>query len=438
MADLERAFEDRAEAGRLLGRRLVHGGEAEKEPVVLALPRGGVPVGYRVAEELGAPLDVIGVRKLGLPDHPELAMGAIGEGGVRILNDAVVRGHGVTERELEAVERQERAELERRAELFREGRPRTSPAGRTAVVVDDGVATGSTARAACRVARAQGAVRVVLAVPVGSPSALDRLAAEADAVVALSAPEWFQSVGEWYADFGQTGEGEVVRLLREAARRPGTAGGEVELEAGGVVLKGRLTVPEGAQAVVVFAHGSGSGRDSPRNVHVAGRLHGAGLGTLLFDLLTPEEEGDRELVFDIRLLSERLRGAVSWLRGRPEAVRLPAGCFGASTGAAAALVAAAEEPSAIGAVVSRGGRPDLAGASLAAVRAPTLLIVGGADEPVLDLNRRAREEMACETGLEVVPGAGHLFEEPGALDRVADLAAAWFTARLAPDLPPER
>ncbi|WP_017626682.1 phosphoribosyltransferase family protein [Nocardiopsis chromatogenes] len=431
MTFTQRAFDDRDDAGRRLGQRLARGGEADKEPIVLALPRGGVPVGYRVAEEIGAPLDIIAVRKLGLPGHEELAMGAIGEGGVRILNEGVVREHGVTEDALEEVERAERAELERRAALFRQGRPRSSPAGRTAVVVDDGVATGSTARAACRVARAQGAVRVVLAVPVGAPAALEALAREADEVVFLSAPTWFQAVGEWYADFAQTTDEEVTELLRE--RGPSAAqavDAEVEAEAAGVRLGGRLTVPEGARGAVVFAHGSGSGRHSPRNVRVAGLLNGAGLGTLLVDLLTEEEGEDRDLVFDIRLLAERLRGAADWLGARPEAAHLPTGYFGASTGAAAALVAAADAPSGIGAVVSRGGRPDLAGARLAAVRAPTLLIVGGEDTAVLDLNRRAREELACESALEVVSGAGHLFEEPGALDRVAELASDWFGRHL--------
>ncbi|MDA2803816.1 phosphoribosyltransferase family protein [Nocardiopsis suaedae] len=433
MAFTQRAFDDRDDAGRRLGERLARGGEADKEPVVLALPRGGVPVGHRVAEELGAPLDIIAVRKLGLPGHPELAMGAIGEGGVRILNDEVVRGHGVDTEALDAVERSERAELERRAALFRQGRPRVSPAGRTAVVVDDGVATGSTARAACRVARAQGAVRVVLAVPVGAPAALRALAGDADEVVSLSAPAWFQAVGEWYTDFAQTTDEEVIGLLREHrdAAGPGVDA-DVGVEAAGVRLGGHLTVPEGARGAVVFAHGSGSGRHSPRNTRVAGTLNGAGLGTLLFDLLTEEEGEDRELVFDIRLLAERLRGAADWLGARPEAAHLPTGYFGASTGAAAALVAAADAPSGTGAVVSRGGRPDLAGARLAEVRAPTLLIVGGADTAVLDLNRRAREELTCESALEVVPGAGHLFAEPGALEQVADLAAAWFARHLPP------
>jgi putative phosphoribosyl transferase len=201
----------------------------------------------------------------------------------------------------------------------------------------------------------------------------------------------------------------------------------VTVEADGLTLPGELAIPEPAIAVVVFAHGSGSSRRSPRNARVAERLQTEGLGTLLFDLLTDDEAGDRDRVFDIGLLAWRLEGAVGWLRRQPDAGHLPMAFFGASTGAAAALVAAARLGSDVASVVSRGGRPDLAGDALEAVTAPTLLIVGGADPQVLELNRRTEGHLRCETRLEIVPGATHLFEEPGALERVAELAAAWFT-----------
>jgi putative phosphoribosyl transferase len=196
------------------------------------------------------------------------------------------------------------------------------------------------------------------------------------------------------------------------------------------VLEGDLVVPEGAAGVVVFAHGSGSGRQSPRNRQVASTLNEAGFGTLLVDLLTAEEdEIDRvtgEYRFDIPMLAGRLSAAIDWLR-QGETARLSIGVFGASTGAAAALVAAAARPEQVAAVVSRGGRPDLAGSELSRVRAPTLLIVGGADLAVLELNRKALEQLQTEKELVVIPGAGHLFEEPGALEQVATLAAAWFS-----------
>jgi dienelactone hydrolase len=201
-----------------------------------------------------------------------------------------------------------------------------------------------------------------------------------------------------------------------------------------LALEGTLTVPDRAHGVVLFAHGSGSSRHSPRNQFVAGELHRAGLGTLLFDLLSADEERvdarTGELRFDIGLLARRVIAATDWL-GEHAAVRgLAIGCFGASTGAAAALVAAAERPDVVRTVVSRGGRPDLAGDALARVRAPTLLIVGGKDEVVLDLNRGAQEQMHAETKLEIIPDATHLFEEPGKLERVAELARDWFGRHL--------
>jgi len=197
-----------------------------------------------------------------------------------------------------------------------------------------------------------------------------------------------------------------------------------------IEISGRLVVPEGARGVVLFAHGSGSSSRSPRNRHVAGALNEAGLGTLLFDLLTPDEEADRANVFDIELLAGRLLKAGDLVSREPEAAGLPLGYFGASTGAAAALWAAAEPGAEVDAVVSRGGRPDLAGPRLPGVRAATLLIVGGHDEQVLELNRAASERLRCENRLEVVPGATHLFEEPGALESVAALARDWFTTHL--------
>jgi putative phosphoribosyl transferase len=206
----------------------------------------------------------------------------------------------------------------------------------------------------------------------------------------------------------------------------------VRIPVGEVLLEGEFTLPSGASGIVVFAHGSGSGRFSPRNRAVAAVLVQAGLATLLMDLLTLEEESaDRltaHLRFDIELLTQRVVGAIDWLPTQPGAKALPIGCFGASTGAAAALIAASQRPDRVGAVVSRGGRPDLAGPALARVRAPTLLIVGGRDREVLELNQSALEDLGGPAWLEIVPGASHLFEEPGALERVAALARDFFLA----------
>lgn len=210
---------------------------------------------------------------------------------------------------------------------------------------------------------------------------------------------------------------------------------EVQIQAGQTVLSGDLHLPKGAGAIVIFAHGSGSSRHSPRNQFVARTLNDAGLGTLLFDLLTQEEEAidmqTRELRFNIHLLAERLVHATKWAKQQDQTRDLRIGYFGSSTGGAAALVAAVDVPQDVGAVVSRGGRPDLAGEALPKVRAPTLLIVGGNDDIVIELNEQARDRMRCEVKLEIIPGATHLFEESGALEKVAKLASDWFVAHLA-------
>ena len=439
-------FADRDDAGRRLAARLGH---LRGEPVVvLGLPRGGVPVAFQVAQALGAPLDVIVVRKLGVPFQPELGMGAVGEDGARVVNPEVMRACGVSQQELAAVQAGEQAAVRARATRYRAVRSREPLAGRVAVVVDDGIATGSTARAACQIARAHGAARVVLAVPVAPPGWQARIGADADELVCVATPRGFFAIGQCYASFPQVSDAEVLAFLERAAARPspaqagsGHAAGtadpparsrDVAPRAGTVQLAGYLTVPEGAPEIVIFVHGSGSGRHSPRNRHVADVLNDAGLGTLLVDLLTPEEELDRANVFDIGLLAARLVQVTGWLRAQPGAARAAVGYFGASTGAAAALRAAAEPGAGIAAVVSRGGRPDLARPRLAAVTAPTLLIVGGRDEVVLDLNRRAQAELRCENDLAVVPGASHLFEEPGTLDAAAGLARDWFLGHLPP------
>ena len=332
-------FTDRTDAGRRLAKRVEH--LRGENPVVLGLPRGGVPVAYEVATALHAPLDVLVVRKLGVPSQPELAMGAIGEGGVRVSNNDVIRRANVTEEEIAAVEERERADLDRQARLFRAGRPPVELRGRTAIIVDDGIATGATASAACEVARHMGAARVVLAVPVGARESIDDLWNVYDEVICYLAPHYFLAVGTWYDDFRHVPDDEVSALLEQAqstyitqVSAPTAAGDgpeahtsaeqrdepaartyseQVELPVSGTTLPGHLVVPPRAPAIVIFVHGSGSSRHSPRNRRVATELNAAGLGTLLFDLLTPDEESDRSNVFDIAALAGRLTEVTAWL-----------------------------------------------------------------------------------------------------------------------------
>jgi len=441
-------FRDRRDGGRQLAQSLRR--YRGPDTVVLGLPRGGVPVAAEVAAALGAPLDVIVVRKLGVPYQPELAMGAVGEGGVMVVNDEVLRHLHMSEAELSTVAAREREVVGVRAQRFRPDRPALSLEGRIAIIVDDGIATGSTAHAACGVARAAGAAVVVLAVPVAPADCHPEHWPEVDDFVCLQKPHQFYAVGQFYDDFGQTTDDEVGALLKlaaasaaaESAPTPAeetvrhiapehpTVDEDVDIPIAGTALQGHVTLPAGATAIVLFAHGSGSSRHSPRNRYVATVLQEGGLGTLLFDLLTTAEEAHRSNVFDIDLLSERLVTVTDWVGRQPWGTPLQVGYFGASTGAAAALAAAALRGGHIAAVVSRGGRPDLAMPVLDKVTAPTLLIVGGWDEMVLELNRRAQRQLRCENELAVVPGATHLFEEPGTLAQAARLARDWFVGHV--------
>lgn len=454
-------FRDREHAGRLLARELERF-RAER-PLVLGLTRGGVPVALEVARALRAELDVIVVRKIGAPGFPEYAIGAVAEGGAVYVRKEALRETGVGEEELARLAEREAAEVARRAGLYRGGRPLPDLSGRTAIVVDDGVATGATAHAAARAARRRGAARVVLAAPVVAAVSEPELRGDFDEVVAVQLPDPFMAVGLWYERFEQVSDEEVLACLERARPRPSRGeGGELwngewmraappdppgptlEEEQVAIPLEGLpgahaaleadLALPPGARGLVMFVHGSGSTRRSPRNRLVARALQRAGFATLLFDLLTPAEAAEDartgELRFDIELLTGRVLAAIRWLSALPRTRALRLGLFGASTGAAAALAAAAGEPARVAAVISRGGRPDLVPAPiLGRVAAPVLLVVGSRDEVVLGLNRSVVPHLRrCE--LAVVPGATHLFEEPGALEAVAGLAAGWLTRQL--------
>jgi putative phosphoribosyl transferase len=454
-------FQDRADAGyRLAGELQAYAGR--KGVIVLGIPRGGVPVAFEVARALQAPLDIFVSRKLGVPGQEELAFGAVASGGVRVLDRDIVQGVGISEARIKEITQGARKELERRERLYRGGQPPLTIEGQTVLLVDDGIATGSSMRAAINALRQRKPARLVVAVPVAPQSTYNRLKHEVDELVCLQIPKYFYAIGQFYEDFSQISDEEVTGLLRLAAEptvqnvqgedpsivkrsstmitgRKSELDGdkrEVLIDVDGARLEGKLALPKGARGLVLFAHGSGSSRHSPRNRHVAQIFQSQGIGTLLFDLLTSNEEPvDRytgELRFDVPFLAKRLIGATRWIRNTANINDLKLGYFGASTGAAAALVAAAELPDAISAVVSRGGRPDLALGALGSVCAPTLLIVGGDDKPVISMNREALTELRCEKKLVIIPRATHLFEEPGALEQVARVAAEWFIRHFTP------
>ncbi len=453
-------FRDREQGGRLLAEKLAR--HRAERPVVLGRTRGGVPVALEVARALGAELDVIVVRKIGAPSSPEYAVGAIAEGGAVYVRREAQRELGLDDEDVAALGEREATELARRVRVYRGDTPMPSLAGRTVIVVDDGVATGATAHAAARAARRRGAARVVLAAPVIAASSEPELRSDFDEVVAVELPEPFVAVGMWYRRFEQVTDEEVVECLRRSRERPRAedeeeifdgewigpdsedppGGPEEETLAipldrsrpGSGVLDADLFLPARAKGLVMFVHGSGSTRHSPRNRLVARAMQRAGFATLLFDLLTPAEAAEDEVTarlrFDIDLLRSRVVAVTRWLAALPRTRGLRLGYFGASTGAAAALAAAAELPEHVAAIVSRGGRPDLVHARiLRAVRAPVLLVVGRRDEEVLRLNRAVLPHLATAR-LAIVPGATHLFEEPGALEAVSRLAADWFTRRM--------
>lgn len=433
-------FADRTAAGQKLAEQLA--AKRLDHPLIYALPRGGVPVAVEVARALNAPLDLMLVRKIGAPGNPEVALGAIVEGANAqvVINKDIVQLSGADVAFMERSYADQLAELERRKQRYIGDRRRLDPAGRTVVVVDDGLATGATMKAALIALRRNGAAWIIVALPVAPKPALEELNDYADDIVCLHRATEFRGVGGFFRDFHQLSDAETVRLLRQrwTQKEPPSEAEtphhrRVEIPPLGLV--GELVVPKEPAGIVVFAHGSGSSCRSPRNRLVASKLNAQGFATLLFDLLTAEEEKDKRNVFDIPLLAERVVEASMWVLSEPDIADLPMAVFGASSDAGAALVAAAELKERVACVISRGGRPDLAGDALPEVAAPTLMIVGSNDVEVIDLNEQALAAMSCEKKLQIVPGAGHLFEETGTLDVAVGHAAAWLQKHLIPQAP---
>ncbi len=429
-------FVDRGDAGRQLAARLASW--RGRGVVVAALPRGGVPVAYDVALSLGVPLEILVVRKIGVPHQPEVAMGAVGEDGVVLVNHDVVRALGVDRERFDEAQSHARDELERRVELYRGGRPPADLRGRTVLLVDDGVATGASARVAARVARARGATSVVLATPVVAGDAVASLREDVDEVIATIVARGTFAVGQWYQQFDQVTDEEVLDDLGRAVRRfvslddeaPWTGARErVDIPTSSVRLAGDLSVPEGAGTLVLVAR-VGGGHETSRDLQVTEFLSRRGHATLLLDLLVEGEAGDRAAV-DGGLLAQRLGEATAWVAHRMgDDVTL--GYLGSGAAAAAALRAAAAAPPPVAAVVSLGGRVDLVDDdAVARLVVPTLVIVGGDDPFAVTLASALRGRLICENRLVIVPGATHQFSELGVMEQATHLAADWFDVHLA-------
>lgn len=441
---------DREHGGRLLAqefRRL-----RADDPVVLGVTRGGIPVALEIAKAFGAPLDFVGVQKVRAPEFPEFTVAAVAEGGALYLHLRMLRLVGMTAAEASERAQQAAVELAQRIRRYRGETPPPSVAGRTALVVDDGVATGATACAAARAVLSRGATRVVLAAPVIAPGAERELAREFDEVLALEWPFPFLSLRLWYEHLDRLTDGMVVEYLRRGAGPavgPDAERAEVEranaerapadvatLHSEAVVipcgagsrdtLEADLVLPEGARSIVVF--GTGSSRDSPRYQLIAAMLHEVGIGTLRCDLLTPDEHRDRAewLPIDPRVLTGRIATVMRHLSVLPVLREARRGLYAGGPSAEAALEVAATAPELVDAVVVRAGQLDrVPMTTLARVRAPVLLVVGGQDENVLAANRAALAHLVAGE-LEVVPGATDVSGEPGALEAVGRLAASWF------------
>ncbi|CAE81173.1 phosphoribosyltransferase family protein [Bdellovibrio bacteriovorus] len=434
-------YRDRDHASHVLAQNLSQ--YKDSNPVVLAIPRGGVPVAFGVARALHCPLDLIMVKKIGAPRQPELAVGAVSEDGKPLFDEGLIKALSLSSSYLKQAASQKIREIHEQLHKFRGSKQAEPIQNRTVILVDDGIATGSTLTAAIQFLRLKNPREIVVAAPVGALETVQRIKEIADAVICPLTPTDFMAVGMWYEQFEQVPDEEVIRLIGEARFSSQSTAEQITIVDGPKKLTGDLTRVKNSKGLILFAHGSGSSRLSPRNRKVATELNKRGFSTLLFDLLTDSEAEDRRNVFNIALLARRLLCATDTVVEVYQGKTPPLGYFGASTGAGAALTAAAQSTHPISAVVSRGGRPDLADEFLSQVLAPTLLIVGGNDTQVIELNAMAERKIG-KVKMAVVPGATHLFEEPGAMEKVIELAANWFSQNLSaakaphPQEPPVR
>jgi putative phosphoribosyl transferase len=456
-------FRDRADAGRVLARSLARY-RRTPDLVVLGLARGGVPVARAVADALDAPLSVIVARKVGVPGIEDVALAAIAEGSHYVLADTVAWYLGVPPRVVEKLATRERAELERRVNVYRAASPAPDLHGRTVVLVDDGLATGASIRAAIASIRARQAARIIAAVPVASRSSAEEVRQEVDELVTVVTPARFDTVSSAYDDYTPLSDDDVLTHLGLSRRRavpnvrdigdrlgralsrptsqpPDREERTIAIPAFDTTVVADLGLPRptltskrvghlhGVHGLAILAHGGGSSRNSYRNRYIAGRLRLSGYATLRLDLLTNDEQhaddAHAAIRFDVNRLATRLACVCEWAEreGVPGAHRTA--LIGADTGAAAALVTSARRPGRIFAVVARAGRVDLAADVLPAVRNPVLMIVGAADHESLSRNTIALDQLPRGAVLLRVSRAGRSFEEPGALGALAEHLVSW-------------
>lgn len=420
-------FENRQNAGQSLAQRLLP--YKDLNPLILAIPRGGVPIAFEVAKTLKASLDIILVKKIGSPKNPELAVGAVSEDCKPVFNEELVTLLKIDRKALNKLADQKINEIKELAKNLRGTNPPQSINDRTVIIVDEGIATGASLTAAIQLIKQNNPKKIIVAVPVGANDTIQQLKKLVDDIVCLEVPQNFMAVGIWYENLESVSNEEIIRLLGEANYLKNQNSEEVNIIEGNDSFSGELTTVDQMRGLIIFAHGSGSSRLSPRNRFVASEFNKAGFGTLLFDLFTEEEASDRQNVFNMDMQARRLLKATDWAAERFKNQNIPIAYYGASTGAGAALNAAAQTTQSLFAIVSRGGRPDLAEEHLGKIKSPTLLIAGENDTQIIPFNKTAQKKLKSSR-LVLIPKAGHLFEEPGTLDQVVEYALDWFLTYL--------